>query len=392
MELRKMKRILISLVSEMTIPNILVACQKQADILWFISTPKMEREGRTEWIKNALVLRGCLPQESNIGTRIVDQDSLEDCKAKIQSLIEEVEEEVEFTLNMTGGNKVMAIAAYDILVKSGHRLKIGYMPIGRSEFIQIFPERKPLKVNRIEQRLNLEEYLAGYGFKIQNKAHFPELRDKVVSRRETSEWIFDNYAHLTSILDQFYRFLGEKRSHRKCRFDVKMEAPLTEMEKQHLNRNGFEVCGADERQIRKDLSKHEIQYWTGGWFEEYVFDRINELRCGGILDDCMLGMKIESSGGSSNDLDVAFMKDNCFYYVECKTLGDESDATIINHEVYKKSAISTLLGKGEKRAFICTTHSKCPDHLKNRAADYGIEILTIDQTRALGEVLKSRFG
>jgi len=57
-----MKRILVSLVSEMTIPNILVAAHYKPEVYWFISTAKMEGEfEKTDCIKNTLKLKGLLP-------------------------------------------------------------------------------------------------------------------------------------------------------------------------------------------------------------------------------------------------------------------------------------------------------------------------------------------
>jgi hypothetical protein len=83
------------------------------------------------------------------------------------------------------------------------------------------------------------------------------------------------------------------------------------------------------------------------------------------------------------------MKDNTFYHIECKTLGEEREQTIIRDEVYKKGAISPLLGKGGK-AFICTTHSQIKDSLSNRARDYNIVIFNLEQVRNLSKELSER--
>lgn len=86
------------------------------------------------------------------------------------------------------------------------------------------------------------------------------------------------------------------------------------------------------------------------------------------------------------------MRDNCFYHIECKTLGDASKQTIIRDEVYKKWAISALLGKGEKRAVICTTLPSIDEPISTRANDYGVEMLSIKETRKLKNRLMGRFG
>ena len=78
--------------------------------------------------------------------------------------------------------------------------------------------------------------------------------------------------------------------------------------------------------------------------------------------------------------------------LECgKTQDDVGDKDSIREEVYKKGAISTLLGKGERRAVICTTLNQISESILTRAQDYGIEILSIDQVRNLKDRLKERF-
>lgn len=139
------------------------------------------------------------------------------------------------------------------------------------------------------------------------------------------------------------------------------------------------------------MKKDEIVYLTGGWFEEFVFTEVYDIVQDNILNDAMIGVKIESLSGASNDLDIAFMKDNSFYHIECKTLGNEEDQSIIREEVYKKGVISTLLGKGERRAMICITQSQISEAIMKRAQDYGVEILTIEQARKLKDRLKKRF-
>ncbi|MBE7444588.1 MAG: DUF1887 family protein [Planctomycetia bacterium] len=383
-----MKNILVSLVSEQTIPNIIVAAHYRPDDFWFVSTERMEKERRVACIENTLKLKGLLPASKNIQKVIVDQDSPSDCMEKIEGLIEKVEDEVEYVVNITGGNKLMALATYEVFREIGQKVVIDYIPLGKNELVQIFPRKKPLKTSVIEERLNLEEYLCCYGFSIQNKNSLEQIRTNAINRRSTSHWMFENYVQLKGVLGFIYKHLGNKRNKNKYSFLVTFDRDFAIIEREMLNKFGFEI---KDRLIRKAITKDEIVYLTGGWFEEFVFNGVYDIVQNNILDDAMIGVKIEGLSGSSNDLDIAFMKDNSFYHVECKTLGNEEDQGIIRDEVYKKGAISILLGKGEKRTMICTTQSQINESLANRAQDYGIEILTIEQVRNLKNRLKERF-
>ena len=383
-----MKKILVSLISEQTIPNIIAAAYYKPDILWCISTERMEKERKTECVENTLRLKGLLSPTKNLEKIIVDQDSLTDCINKIESLIEKVSNEVEYIVNITGGNKVMALAAYEIFREIGQKVVIDYIPLGKNELVQIFPRKKPLKICEIRERLNLEEYLSSYGFCIQNKNSLEKVKTNALSHREASQWILDNYEQLKGVLGFLYINLKDARNQKGYHLSATFDRDPAIIELEMLDKHGFVI---KDRLITKDMKKDEIVYLTGGWFEEFVFTEVYDIVQDNILNDAMIGVKIESLSGASNDLDIAFMKDNSFYHIECKTLGNEEDQSIIREEVYKKGVISTLLGKGERRAMICITQSQISEAIMKRAQDYGVEILTIEQARKLKDRLKKRF-
>jgi len=384
-----MRKILVSLVGEQTVPNILTALHYKPDILWFITTDRMVKEQRAECIENALKSRNSFSQVREIEKIIVDQDSLTDCIDKIENHVGKVRGEVEYLVNLTGGNKVMALAAYEVFREMGERVSIDYVPLGKNEIVRIFPRKKPLNVYEIKERLNLEEYLYGYGFIVQNKSNLEKSKNSAFAQKEISQWIFMNYEQLKGILGLLYRFLGRTRDYRKYLLTESLEKDPQSIERDFLKKFGFEIRG---RSISKDLTKDEIVYLTGGWFEEHIFNEVYSLVQEGILNDAMIGVKIESFSRTSNDLDVAFMKDNGFFHIECKTLGNEDEQNIIRDELYKKGAVSALLGKGQKRAMICTTQRQISASILTRANDYGIEILTIDEIINVKNVLRKKFS
>jgi len=384
-----MRKILVSLVGEQTVPNILTTLHHKPDILWFITTDRMVKEKRAECIENALKSRNSFSRVREIEKIIVDQDSLTDCIDKIENHVGKVSGEVEYIVNLTGGNKVMALAAYEVFREMGERVSIDYVPLGKNEIVRIFPRKKPLNVYEIKERLSLEEYLYGYGFIVQNKSNLEKVKNSAFAQKEISQWIFINYEQLKGILQLLYRFLGRARDYKKYLLTESLEKDPQSIERDFLKKFGFEIRG---RSISKDLTKNEIVYLTGGWFEEHIFNEVYSLVQEGILDDAIIGVKIESFSRTSNDLDVAFMKDNGFFHIECKTLGNEEGQNIIRDELYKKGAVSALLGKGQKRAMICTTQRQISASILTRAHDYGIEILTIDEIKNVKNVLRKKFS
>lgn len=87
------------------------------------------------------------------------------------------------------------------------------------------------------------------------------------------------------------------------------------------------------------LNRDEIEYLTGGWFEEYVYYLIKKKI---KPQDIALNVTISRRGiNHTNELDVVFTKGNKLFVIECKTGLKENH--IFNETVYKLCAISEAL-------------------------------------------------
>lgn len=83
------------------------------------------------------------------------------------------------------------------------------------------------------------------------------------------------------------------------------------------------------------LLPEEIDYLTGGWFEEYVYHLLLRMVS---PQQIALGVHITHAGSShDNELDVVFIKANTLFVVECKT-GVATDH-MFNEIVYKACAL-----------------------------------------------------
>ena len=96
------------------------------------------------------------------------------------------------------------------------------------------------------------------------------------------------------------------------------------------------------------LQNYEIEYLTGGWFEEYVYALFKE-----VLQPDDIAMGVHISNGKirhNNELDVCFIKANKLFVIECKT-GVTSES-LFNEIVYKVCALKeVLLGSGNSYIF-----------------------------------------
>ena len=87
------------------------------------------------------------------------------------------------------------------------------------------------------------------------------------------------------------------------------------------------------------LSKEEIGYLTGGWFEEFCYFKIKELV---PVDEIGVGVHVTRGDTShDNELDVVFIRDNQLRVIECKS--GISSQKLFNEIVYKATALKEAL-------------------------------------------------
>ncbi|NKQ38295.1 MAG: DUF1887 family protein, partial [Methanosarcinales archaeon] len=158
-----MCNIIVSLISDQTIPNVLFIKEmetkkKDIKLYLFISTNKMEQKGKA----NSII------QASNIDkskTKVIEviEDSIEDITTKLTNFAQEnLNSGDNYIINLTGGTKIMSIGVYNFF-KDKNRNSIYYLPIGKNTYKQIFPSLQN-GVYDLNFRISIEEYLTSYGF------------------------------------------------------------------------------------------------------------------------------------------------------------------------------------------------------------------------------------
>ena len=92
-------------------------------------------------------------------------------------------------------------------------------------------------------------------------------------------------------------------------------------------------------EVDEVLSKEEIGYLTGGWFEEFCYYKIKELV---PVDEIAVGVHVTRGDTThDNELDVVFIRDNQLRVIECKS--GISTQKLFNEIVYKATALKEAL-------------------------------------------------
>lgn len=345
-----MKHIHICLVSDQTIPNILGIHHFKPDELLFITTEEIERKRKVDAILNTLQELE-LHYQGKSNRLIVQEDSILDCHRKLDKWIVG-RENSEFVVNLTGGTKIMSIAAYEYF--KDYKSTMIYIPIPKNEFIIPFPKKSPGKAISLALRLNVVQYLTAYGLDLVNRAKLNGYQEEALTRKVLSEWIVANYDSLNNLLVWFSGNLRSHRDERVLNFEGdfrganKYEVKL--FEKLHFRYKGESVS--------KRLTRSEIRYLTGGWLEEFCFNNISEFMGKGI-NDVVIGLKLRNAQGRDNEFDVMFTRENALYFVECKSLHQHDDKDL--NVLYKIGALQKEF-RLKVKSFLITTS---PYILKN---------------------------
>jgi hypothetical protein len=358
--------LLVSLISDQTIPNIQLINEygSIATHYLFITTQGMEKKGVRDWIITSCKLK----QEQILEPIFVDQFSFDDIEYKLDNF--QFEKYEKIIVNLTGGTKVMTLAAFDFFKDLG--AEIYYLTGSDNVLIKLAPGRKK-KVETLKTQVNLEQFFQGYGFEIK------ETTTSSISVAYTNSF-FKKFT--SGMVHSFNPVLGSLREKRGSRItDLNSISGLNDF----LTKIEFPL------NVKGELSKYEIKYLTGEWFEEYISNKLVEelkLSSDQIKTGIVISKKNKVGAIIPNELDVVFVWKNKIYLIEGKTSvfydsllpdGSTKSVSIIGETLYKSDSLKQGLGLfANTSIFILDSlkeyHIKLKAHLE-RADLYNINII-----------------
>ena len=329
-----MAKTIVSIVSQQTLPNYLFIKEmyQDGDELIFISSQKM-----AHYIGYITDTLGYTHPKNIIFKKDDDENQWDSMVEQIKPFLSD---QVEYVVNLTGGTKYMAMAVKEILSK--YNSSFFYIPLPKNILLS------PQDVSSIDikYRIKTKEYLSVYGLECVSATK------TLTQTAQTTNGIFDIFVsnlfslHELDIIDKLraYRDLGIidiAQTEQDLGTQKKPQIiGLQQFLKSLCSKVGFKLGNSNR------LSKTEIQYLTGGWFEEYTYifikQNINP-------DDIQLGVLIKgqntTDSNNRNDLDVVFTKGNKLFVIECKTGIPTGKLSAFKEIVNKATALNqTLLG------------------------------------------------
>lgn len=252
---------------------------------------------------------------------------------------EHLKPNVHYCVNLAGGTRYMALAVQQVF--EDYDSEFFYMDVEdniivKSKFDDNIFNNDDFH-SKIKHRMSLDEYFKIHEIKSDSKKNHCPLHPANVSQS-----MFDLASQELFTRRDYYIFdilRSQYRNKKKFYLLDDIISPSNDSLKaipdigNFLDRVNYLPKNSDR------LTREDIDFLTGGWFEEYVYYMVKRMM---NPQDIAMGITIHPKNVErQNELDVVFMKGNKLFVIECKT-GVEGRG-MFNAIVYKACALKESL-------------------------------------------------
>ena len=285
-----------------------------------------------------------------------------------------VKKDVEYYVNLAGGTRYMALSVQHVF--SNFKATFFYTQTDQNLIVRTIFDNSIFDnddvILPIQYKMNLSEYFEVYGL-----SHDIDNPKPLVSDEPQSQYMFELFSKrkLNNSDYKVMEVLREKYRNWKYININEVETTINDTMVPIPNLSKFLNYIKFTPSEKGILQHHELEYLTGGWFEEYVFYLIkNNIN----PDDIAIGVHIDGCTEikHNNELDVCFIKNNQLFVIECKS-GIASDS-MFNEIVYKVSALKEVLLGVACHSYIFSLKKDPTGDLKKIAKYMGITFCDFD--------------
>lgn len=354
----------VCLVSDQATPNLVPILAKDfrpKEVILLVTESMKER---AKWLAEVLRNNGIqsvhpIPLESEYDMSLVED--------KILELFDKHEyESKNMALNITGGTKLMSIAAYQMFRDLGYPT---FYFTAKSNEVLLLDSKETFVLTA--EKLKLEHYLQVHGYKPKNEI----CRTTQYGYSDLTQELVQHRLKFFNEISLLNHQIGLVEPH-----DLRIEVP----QGQNLHNmrellNLFE----DKALLRQDgeylifPDQEAKQYVQGGWFEEYVYDLVKKLP---NIQDCALNLQIEHHQKGThqpNELDIAVLSNNVLHVIECKTANYSSrhnrEENKARDALYKLETLKKLGGLRTQATLV--SYRPLPAGVRDRAKGASITLI-----------------
>ena len=250
-----------------------------------------------------------------------------------------IDKHAEYYVNLAGGTRYMALSVQHVF--SNFNSAFLYIQTRENLVVKTIFDNSIYddddEILPIRYKMTLGEYFDVYGLSYDLDTPKP-----LVANEEQTKQMFDMFAQrkLTSADYKVMEILREKYRNWKYLDINEVENIINDSMIPIPNLSRF-LNYIKFTPAKKGILQHgELDYLTGGWFEEYVYYLIKK---NVEPDEIAIGVRIDgiTEIKHNNELDVCFIKNNQLYVIECKS--GISSESMFNEIVYKVSSLKEVL-------------------------------------------------
>ncbi|MCH9698704.1 MAG: DUF1887 family protein, partial [Gammaproteobacteria bacterium] len=334
----------------------------------------------TDMAKNAELLADVLKQAVGVQVElwmIDDAWDIEHIMTRIMELLEQLSES-DIALNVSGGTRPMSIAAFQVFQM--YQYPVFYIHPEDDRLIWLYPRDQ--ESHQLADRVRLNQFLYAQG-------------SKVISQGSTS--VIPEHRELAHDLLTSYKYFEKAVTTLNWYVVNTVQLKSSPLTADHQRWNPFldllerleslQMIRIDNQCLvfRDNAAKEFI---AGSWLEHYVFAELMQIgQHIPEIQDSAQAITIEhqlTGQAVQNELDVAFLCNNHFYVIECKTsLFDQQSGEQVGADVlYKLDSMKALFGGLNAQAMLIS-YKPVPQSVKHRAALFGIETCDAFQLKDL---------
>lgn len=279
-------------------------------------------------------------------------------------------------LNVTGGTKLMALAAQSVAVTAGWR--IFYVDVDTDEIIWLGGEPRR---QRLTQQLRLRHYLRGYGFELPEAIERPQSSQR---HHDLLRTLIVQVGSLERPLAQL-NWLAQQAEERR-RLDVTLTPEQLDSRSLDALLRIFQEAGvlAVEGRTLAFTNAEERDFAKGGWLETHVYRTVSDLTRELGLRDKAANLVVVDDRGVKNELDVVLLARNRLFVIECKTARmDRPEAPKANDTLFKLSEICRRVGGLGARGMLAS-YRQVGEAERQLAAALRIELVCGGELTQLG--------
>ena len=290
-------------------------------------------------------------------------------------------EGADIALNVTGGTKLMALAAQSVAQAASWR--IFYVDVDTDEVIWLGKEKKHEK---LATQLRLRPYLKGYGFQLTEGIMRPSAEPRHTQLIKT---LIGQVGSLETALGEL-NFLAQT-----AKGAPDLAARLTREQQGSPGLESLLRNFADAKVLQVEnnsihfATEPDRKFANGEWLEHYVYQTVEALQGELHVRDKAANLVVTSEDGVKNELDVAFLAKNRLFIIECKTARmDGERAGKANDTLFKLAEIHRRVGGLGARGMLAS-YRQLADSEKALAKALNITVVTGGELVRLDHKLKT---